>query len=281
MNLKKQSPSLECGVCMDKKPVICMPCCQYKLCLNCGPRILSRKQLKCPQCRVMHPESVLEGELLFGEVVSDDLSVVLAASLLAHEEDEKSRSVAEAEWAQQLSAALSESMAFVVVDDDLEAAIRVSKRVRNWEDDQLEWAGCVVGDDSFSPEFSLVQASLSKASLAQASLVQASLSKASIVPMGRSRKRVRMSEGKAASELTGFKLIRCRDMDGKRAKTALKLSLGGDVEADVSMKAALELSMRPKWLERQHREMGVTGLEKMCCNPDGSSQSSSCTCVKQ
>jgi hypothetical protein len=212
----------------------------------------------------MHPESVLKGELLFGEVLGDDLSVVLAASLLAHEEDEKSRSVAESEWAQQLSAALSESMAFV--DEDLEAAIDVSKRVRNWEDDQLEWAGCVVlSDDSFSQE--------------------SSVSQKSIVPMGSSRKRVRASvplaERKAASELTGFKLIRCRDMDGKRAKKTLRVSLGGDVEADVSIKAALELSMRPKWLERRNREMGVTGLEKMCCNPDGSSQSSSCTCVKQ
>lgn len=49
----------ECNICMDKKPVIGMPCCRFNLCTLCGERLVSDQQFKCPQCRKMHPEMVL------------------------------------------------------------------------------------------------------------------------------------------------------------------------------------------------------------------------------
>lgn len=387
---------LECGVCMDKQPVIRMPCCKFNLCVPCGERIVSRRgvghkaELKCPQCREMHDASLLTdcavvtsaaaGSGSGGGAEDDmDLETAMAASLLALEEEKKARETAEAEWSQQLEAALRASELCALAersqqeesaaaeDVDLAEAIRVSKRVRNWEDDQLEWAGVdasVVGEDEDGPIYRSPESLLSfsdddqglpsnrnpkrarvrfsegpsEGAAASAAVVAPGTSftfgafpapkkpmvilprplvecpapsygpppvrgpaapvalAAPVAPAGASRaqktaasvgpssKAAGRSAGAAArgdEELTGFKLIRCRvppvGEDGASGKRP-KVCLGGDVEADVSLNAALALSLRPKWMEARDRELGLTGLEKKCCGADGAG-SSSCNCV--
>ena len=387
------SSELECGVCMDKQPVIRMPCCKFNLCVPCGERIVVRRELKCPQCREMHDASLLKdcavvtSAAVSGSGAEDDmdLETAMAASLLALEEEKKARETAEAEWSQQLEAALraselcalaersqQEEAAFAE-DVDLAEAIRVSKRVRNWEDDQLEWAGVdasVVGEDEDGPIYRSPESLLSfsdddqgllsnrilnrnpkrarvrfsegpsegasalgagAAAAASAALGAGAAPSAAVVAPGTSftfgafpapkqplvilprplvecpapnyrgaptkgkpvmppssvalaggsKSKAALAGGRVDEELTGFKLIRCRvppaGEDGASGKRP-KVSLGGDVEADVSLNAALALSLRPKWMEARDRELVLTGLEKKCCGADGAG-SSSCKCA--
>lgn len=244
---KTSASALECGVCSESVSVLRMPCCKYSLCVPCGERIVSDKQLKCPQCRALHSPRILdevcEQVVDPTEEEEDALDLALAASALEFEDEQVTLCTEESKWQQQLDAVLSESLVFVCADKhgkvdeeaiELEQTLKRSKRIRSWEDEQLAWAGVKKSKQSVS------------------SVVSGS----PVVKGSPSVKGSPVDE----NAYNGFKLIRTRNppsgvADGKRPQT-MRMSVPdvGDLEVDVSVKAALKLSMRPKWIERVERD---------------------------
>lgn len=289
----------ECNVCtMEYAEVYFMPCClksEYKLCDVCVGKIAKRKVLKCPQCRTEHNVDELSksasaptsgGDAAGGE--EDDLQVALAASTLAYEEEKKSLETSEAEWQQNLDAALRESMcsleeeskkpvrydeekleedlraALAASEEDaskfaaeaakLEKALKRSQRVRSREDDELD----LVMKESKK---------LAKVEIPAAKRARASGS----------------TEGNAP-EFPRYKLIRSRGPSGGRGSDDVPLMTtdgrGLNVPVDVSIKAALELSLKPQQYFKREREREEAGY--VCCGGDMSKPcSSSCPYLKK
>ena len=265
----------ECNVCtMEYAEVYFMPCClksEYKLCEVCVGKIAKRKVLKCPQCRTEHNVDELSKSASAPAPTSaggedDEYQVALAASMLAYEEEKKSLETSEAEWQQNLDAALRESMCslevetkkgfdeeelraalaasaedaakFSAEDAELEKALKRSKRVRSREDDDI------------------------------AAVIKES-KKEHQIPAA---KRARVSESK--NEFTGYKLIRSRGALGGRGSDDVQPALmttdgrGLNVPVDVSIKAALELSLKPQQYFKREREREEAG--DVCCGGDSS-----------
>lgn len=254
-----------------------MPCClksEYKLCEVCVGKIAKRKVLKCPQCRTEHDLSELSKSAsapapASGGDAEDDLQVALAASTLAYEEEKKSLETSEAEWQQNLDAALRESMCSLEAETkkgfdeeelraalaasaeaaateaaaeaaELEKALKRSKRVRSREDDDI------------------------------AAVIKESKKLAKVeIPAA---KRARVSESK--NDFTGYKLIRSRGALGGRGSDDVQPALmttdgrGLNVPVDVSIKAALELSLKPQQYFKREREREEAG--DVCCGGDSS-----------
>ena len=249
----------------------------------------------------------------------DDLAVALAASALEFEEERKLREVYDSEWQQQLDAALNASVeaerakraASVREQAELKAALAQSKRVWSWEDEQLLWAG--VEPLQVEPVSSDIEvdegaedARPSSGDKGVSGLKRPSVALDSSVPVKRSKvspstEASEASQGKEVGKylsvdnvqsLDGYKLIRnpkgrSQGVEGKRP---LRLAVNGGnaddprvLDVDVSMKAALELSMRPAWMDRRERERERLGLspDGLCGGDSSRGCSSNCRCEKK
>lgn len=331
-----------------------MLCCKYALCVPCGRKIAKDGVLKCPQCRVEHDESVLDRGVEESEEQS--MAEALAASLSAFEEEKKHFETLEAEWAQNLDAALQASMLTVSEEkaedegemaaamaeslkcsqaasaassacalrekkelDELNRALRRSKQVRTADEAALyeallaskrehkralyrgKFAATSVkkeaklegilgmdppADEELSMDLLLSAPVKTPKPAAKPAAKTGKVRKGNDTDNtdntddeGPVKKRAKVD----ASEYTGFKVIRTRGLKASGSgKSCLSLTTEDgkklDVPVDVSLQAALKLSLRPQRmfrLEREREEMGLPQDE--CCKGDPTKACSS-TC---
>ena len=297
----------ECNVCtMEYAEVYFMPCClksEYKLCDVCVGKIAKRKVLKCPQCRTEHNVDELSKSASAptsgGDAATsaggeeDDLQVALAASMLAYEEEKKSLETSEAEWQQNLDAALRESMC------------SLEKESKNYDEEKLEedlraaLAASEEDASKFAAEAAAEAAKLEKA-LKRSQRVRSreddefdlvmkeskKLAKVEIPAAKRARASASASTEGKAPEFPRYKLIRSRApfKAGGRGSDDVPLMTtdgrGLNVPVDVSIKAALELSLKPQQYFKREREREEAG--DVCCGGDLSKPcGSSCPFLKK
>lgn len=242
-------------------------CCKPALCRACAENMLKvNKALKCPTCRTELDESVLDSPPPVDDN-DDEFEVALAASALAHKEEQKMLEAAELEWQQALDAAIQESMlekqkpSEEKMDQEMEQAIanslqeqKADEALTKKEDVELDEA-LINSIECRSKEDEDFMCALKR------SLEPEVKTEQQAPPAKRAK-----SESKG--EFKAYKIIRTRKPSSQNEDLRLSTNDGRtlNVPVDVSLKAALELSLKPSSFFRRQREQEERG--DVCCGGD-------------
>jgi hypothetical protein len=266
---------MECSICMNQissQQAVAKVCCKPALCRACAENMLKvNKALKCPTCRTELDESVLDSPPPMDDN-DDEFEVALAASALTHKEEQKMLEAAELEWQQALDAAIQESMlekqnpSEEKMEEEIKDAIAASLEAQKVRDaaEEKEDANLVKALQNSKKIKSKEDEDLRRA--LKRSLKPSVKTEQQAPPAKRAKSETK-SESKA--DFQGYKLIRTRTPSSAQNED-LRLSTNDgrtlNVPVDVSLKAALELSLKPSTFFRRQREQEESG--DVCCGGD-------------
>lgn len=289
----------QCDTCVSKWKkggnISCPQCRKVLKTASLAPSKKAAASKGAPSKKAAAPEKVnlqapirASGKAAESEV-DDDVQLALASSLESHEAECKNFETLESQWTQNLEWAISESLSSLsslsslckpIVDADQEAkemeeALKLSELEQSREDVEL-------------------RAALEESSTFAAAFLDATRS-SPVRPAERlKRKRVEEDDEDVDVESSEYlcktptpdfrgpearyKLIRSgvpKRPSGVKGKQAMRPSMllsSGDGDSslpvDVSLRAALELSMKPQRLFRLEREMERSGAGATCCQGD-------------
>lgn len=284
----------DCPICASENVVLLTPsCCSYAVCEGCVKTLTKKGKYKCPQCRTNvkarevtvapapapAPAPAAPSKASVFEGDDDDLQVALAASALSHEEEKKNFETSEAEWAQNLEAALAASLQETSRCDDEEAKEMEEALKASLAAEREAASRGAAEDAELSKALKASKAERSREDMELRAALRASLSKSgtkrplekSSIPEG---KRAR----KSPSEFSGYKLIRS-STPSKDGVSMMVKTPDGELPVDVSFLAAIQLSLKSPHLLRQEREREEAG--DVCCGGDPRKAcSSSCPFMK-
>lgn len=272
---------MECSICMNQissQQAVGKVCCKPALCRPCAEGMLKvNKALKCPTCRTELDESVLDSPPPVDDN-DDEFEVALAASALLHKEEQKMLEAAELEWQQLLDAAIQESMLQKqipaeekMVEDAIANSLqeqKADKALTEKEDVELDEA-LINSVECRSKEDEDLMCALKR------SLEPEVKTEQQAPPAKRAK-----SESKG--EFKAYKIIRTRKPSSQNEDLRLSTNDGRtlNVPVDVSLKAALELSLKPSSFFRRQREQEERG--EVCCGGDPNKPcSSNCPFLSQ
>jgi hypothetical protein len=295
-----------CMICVaENVTLIKMPCCSYEQCDTCVSKWKKGGNISCPQCRKVIKTASLapapraparkaapRAAAAADVELDDDVQLALASSMESHEAECKKFETLESQWAQNLEWAISESLSVVSsaphtlrVEQEakeMEEALKLSEVEQSREDVELRAA--LKESSTFSassaPELmNMPEPSLERKGKRKRVECFDKLEDEEAVDVESSEQSFKTPEAPEAC----YKLIRSnvpvRARGGKQAMrppmrpSMLLSSADGDssLPVDVSLRAALELSMKPQRLFRLEREIergDSTCGEPTCCQGD-------------
>ena len=266
-----------CPICASENVVLLTPsCCPYAVCEGCVKTLTKKGKYKCPQCRANvkacevtvapaaapapSKASVFEGD-------DDELQVALAASALSHEEENKKFETSEAEWVQNLEAALAASLKETSRCDEEEVKEMEEALAASLVAEREAASKSAAEDAELSKAMKASKAERSREDMELRAALRASLSKVSGTK--RPLEKSSIPEGKRArkspSDFSGYKLIRS-STPSKDGVSMMVKTPDGELPVDVSFLAAVQLSLKSPHKLRQERECEEAG--DVCCGGD-------------
>jgi hypothetical protein len=306
--LNMETQSQECNICCaESSNIVSMPCCKsYQICVTCGHRLVQNKKLKCPQCRTLVSGDILKAPKApkapkatkappkssnrvgaaaaaaagagAGAGGEDDLDVALAASALEFKDESERRAVEDDKWLQQLQLALDKSLQedeAIEVDQELEAVLKLSEQQQLQQLQQLQQEPDfedILQLSRREEEERMKQVQEEEEGLQRA--LKQSLDTDGDAGTRNNKRKLELTQDEW-EEQEGYKLIRT-SRRGKGPARALLLPQNSDrpLEVDVSLKAALELSLQPHWYHKRLREIEELNRNKQGCSSSSASSSS-------